>query len=215
MAFNPRRSVQSIKEDILAYIGEIFTQEGLKEEGSPIELQVRDNLPMIEEGKYVRRRATCEFCKEKHDSVTDHCELEVMGLDTRKPEVASKVLLQNVLDQMYWKRTLAFAVIIKNKHNPKWQLLRHLEDDEASSDEEGDSGRGVTLASCFNGYMNLDTLTGDNQYYCKNCKEHKDSSKKLEIYKVPKLMMIQLKRFTTKGSSQNSGKSGFFNLAYA
>jgi hypothetical protein len=28
----------------------------------------------------------------------EHCELEVMGLDTRKPEIASKVLLQNVMD---------------------------------------------------------------------------------------------------------------------
>lgn len=30
--------------------------------------------------------------------MTEHCELEVMGLDTRDSLVASKVTLQNILD---------------------------------------------------------------------------------------------------------------------
>ena len=51
--------------------------------------------------------------------MTEHCPLEVMGLDTSKELIASKVLLQNVLDQMYFKRTLALAVMIKSKVNPK------------------------------------------------------------------------------------------------
>ena len=113
---------------------------------------------------------------------------------------------------MYFKRTLALAIMIKSKVNPKLKQLRHLECDDNSDDEQQS---GVTLASCFSGYQNLDTLSGDNQYYCRKCKEHTDSTKKLEIYKVPKLMVIQLKRFAQKGNSGTSGKSGFFNLAYA
>jgi len=45
--------------------------------------------------------------------MVEHCPLEIMGLDTEKPEIASKVLLQNVLDQMYFKRPLALAVLIR------------------------------------------------------------------------------------------------------
>ncbi len=70
-----------------------------------------------------------------------------------------------------------------------------MEADNDDSDTESKSKEGVTLDSCFAGYQNLDTLSGDNQYYCRTCKEHTDSTKKLEIYRVPKLMMIQLKRF--------------------
>jgi len=62
-------------------------------------LQVSDNLPIISEGRYgARRKAICEFCKEKHEGLIEHCELEVMGIDTRNPQHANKVLLQNVID---------------------------------------------------------------------------------------------------------------------
>ena len=74
---------------------------------------------------------------------------------------------------------------------------------------------GVTLASCFNGYEKLETLSGNDQWYCRNCKEHRDITKKLEIYKVPKIMILQLKRFSSKVSNSNSGKSGYMSMAYA
>ena len=91
--------------------------------------------------------------------MTEHCPLEVMGLDTSKELIASKVLLQNVLDQMYFKRNLALAVMINSKANPRLKELRHMECDDNSDDEQQS---GVTLASCFSGYQNLDTLSGDN-----------------------------------------------------
>jgi hypothetical protein len=68
--------------------------------------------------------------------MTEHCELEVMGLDTNKPELASKVLLQNVMDQMYYKRNLALAVLIKSKSQPRLKQLRHREYDDGSDDED-------------------------------------------------------------------------------
>ena len=71
-------------------------------------------MPIISSGKYnARRSAPCDFCKEKHDVMIDHCELEIMGLDASKPEIACKILLENVLDQMIYKRHLALAVLIK------------------------------------------------------------------------------------------------------
>ena len=36
----------------------------------------------------------------------------------------------------------------------------------------------------------------------------------IELYKVPKVMILQLKRFTSKKSADTK-KSGLFNLAYA
>ena len=58
-------------------------------------------------------------------------------------------------------------------------------------------------------------LSGDDQWYCGKCKEHRDAYKKLDLYMTPKILMLQLKRFTSKKSASNSGRSGFFNLAYA
>jgi hypothetical protein len=63
------------------------------------DLQVRDNLPIVTEGRYgTCRKPTCDFCKEKHDVQIEHCDLEVMGLDTSNSIIASKVTLQNILD---------------------------------------------------------------------------------------------------------------------
>lgn len=73
----------------------------------------------------------------------------------------------------------------------------------------------VQLDSCFDAFQQEELLTGDDQWYCNKCKEHRDAFKKLDLYMTPKIFMIQLKRFTQKKSAGNSGKSGFFNLAYA
>ena len=82
-------------------------------------------------------------------------------------------------------------------------------------EDKDDLDTGVNLASCFNGYEKLETLSGNDQWYCRNCKEHRDITKKLEIYKVPKIMILQLKRFSSKASNSNSSKSEYMNMAYA
>lgn len=73
----------------------------------------------------------------------------------------------------------------------------------------------VSLDACFKQFSEEELLTGDDQWYCNKCKEHRDSFKKLDLYMTPKILMLQLKRFTSKKGANSSGKSGFFNLAYA
>lgn len=72
----------------------------------------------------------------------------------------------------------------------------------------------MSLYKCIKDFSQEETLSGDDQWYCRKCKEHRDIKKKLELYKVPKILMVQLKRFQSKKSA-NNGKTGFFNLAYA
>mmetsp|Transcript_31098 Transcript_31098/g.47492 ORF Transcript_31098/g.47492 Transcript_31098/m.47492 type:complete len:116 (-) Transcript_31098:412-759(-) len=79
-----------------------------------------------------------------------------------------------------------------------------------------DAGKkqGITLDSCFSAFSKEELLSGSDQWYCNKCQEHRDIHKKLELFKIPEILMIQIKRFTSKKSAK-SGKSGFFNLAYA
>ena len=84
---------------ILNYINQLFTDEVLNGEECPIELHLKDNLPTIQMGRFgARRPATCDFCKELHDSMQDFCELEVLGLDCTQEEIQKRVTLQNVID---------------------------------------------------------------------------------------------------------------------
>ena len=50
--------------------------------------------------------------------------------------------------------------------------------------------KGVTLASCFMGNERREVLGGSDQWYCRKCKEHRDITKKIELYKVPKVMIL-------------------------
>ena len=44
-----------------------------------------------------------------------------------------------------------------------------------------------------------ETLDKSNLWYCSTCKLHVQATKKLEIYQVPKILIIHLKRFKTTG----------------
>ena len=113
---------------------------------------------------------------------------------------------------MYHKRNLCFSIIFTSESSPK---VKDLKFGVASESEDEIAQNGVTLASCFNGYEKKETLSGNDQWYCRKCKEHRDINKKLELFKVPKIMILQLKRFSSKERSGSSGKSGYLNLAYA
>lgn len=195
VSFAKSTSFAQMREKVTQMLSDLFDEETLEGSDSPISLKIRDNLPTVQVGKYgARRSGTCDFCKEQHGSDQEFCSPEVYGLDCSKPEVASKVTLESFVDQMYWDRQLAFAVIIDGKHTSKWRNLKH-EVVDSDGEEAGEVSTGIDLKSCFEAYSGTDLLTGDNQYYCKKCKTHTDSNKKLEIYKVPKIMILQLKRF--------------------
>lgn len=105
-----------------------------------------------------------------------------------------------------------FAVVFKDVNHPQYLHFKskYVNFRESKEDDE-ETKADLNLDSCFMNYREEETLTGNDQWYCRTCKEHRDINKKLEIYKAPKVMILQLKRF----QSRKTGSSGFYNLAYA
>jgi ubiquitin C-terminal hydrolase len=62
-----------------------------------------------------------------------------------------------------------------------------------------------TLDDCYRNYKLREKLDGDNKYYCEKCKKKRIASKRTEINKWPKNIIINLKRFeqTMYGSRKN------------
>ena len=58
---------------------------------------------------------------------------------------------------------------------------------------------GVTLEDCLDEYNKAEILSKDDAWYCPRCKEHRRASKKLELWKVPDILVIHLKRFSAHG----------------
>jgi ubiquitin carboxyl-terminal hydrolase 4/11/15 len=55
---------------------------------------------------------------------------------------------------------------------------------------------GITLDECLTETSKSETLSEDNPWYCSNCKEQRRATKTLDIWTVPDILIIHLKRFS-------------------
>jgi len=53
----------------------------------------------------------------------------------------------------------------------------------------------ISLNDCLDLYLQKDKLTGENQWYCEKCKEHRDATKKIDLWILPPILIFHLKRF--------------------
>ena len=53
----------------------------------------------------------------------------------------------------------------------------------------------IDLYDCLNLFKSEEKLDGDNKWYCNKCKKHREVLKKMDIYKAPYYLIIQIKRF--------------------
>jgi hypothetical protein len=54
----------------------------------------------------------------------------------------------------------------------------------------------MTLEACLDEYTHEEHLSGQDAWYCSRCKKLQRASKKIDIWKLPEIMVIHLKRFS-------------------
>lgn len=54
----------------------------------------------------------------------------------------------------------------------------------------------VTLSDCINQFTTIENLGADDPWYCPRCKKHKEATKKFDLWSLPKVLIIHLKRFS-------------------
>ena len=64
------------------------------------------------------------------------------------------------------------------------------------------SKEGVTLDECLDEMEKEEILSEADAWFCPRCKEHRRASKKFELWAVPDILVIHLKRFTTNGRNK-------------
>lgn len=57
------------------------------------------------------------------------------------------------------------------------------------------SDRCRSVQDCLELFLHTEDLTGDNQWYCGKCKTHVDATKKIDLWILPPILIIHLKRF--------------------
>ena len=179
-------------------------------------LYIKDTCPELQTSSYSSKKANCEFCGNRHNIRDDICDVKSKHFkkDGNSFEAASKIKLEDLYDQLKYKRDLKFEVMINQDMNANTKALSINLKMAENQMEIRKNQSAIQIENCFKEYGVEELLTGTDQWYCGKCKEHRDIHKKLELYRVPKILMLQIKRFQSKKSA-NNGKSGFFNLAYA
>ena len=85
-----------------------------------IEVHVKENLPMIQTGKYSwdKTRAVCEFCGQKHTYKVDHCELKFDGVPANESvETSTNATIGQILEMITHERRLILAIVFKRVEN--------------------------------------------------------------------------------------------------
>ena len=83
------------------------------------------------------------------------------------------------------------------------RCLKHasLETMEKKASEKSDDA--ASLYDCLDTFRTPEQLGEDNAWYCRTCKEHVQAKKKLDLFNVPPVLVISLKRF-------KSSRGGYF-----
>ena len=67
--------------------------------------------------------------------------------------------------------------------------------EEKKEEEEDDESGKMTLEKCLKKFVKEEQLTEGDEWYCSKCKKHVLAKKKMELYYVPKILIICFKRF--------------------
>ena len=62
------------------------------------------------------------------------------------------------------------------------------------------SGADIKLQECLKEFKQSEVLDEENMWYCRNCKQHVQAIKTLELFRVPRVLIITLKRFKSSKS---------------
>lgn len=140
--------------------------------------------------------------------------MQVGKQSVNSDEAASQIRLKDVLEKMEHNRDLIIGVIFKENTGAQVKLLEpEFNTNQIKEMKQKEQTDMISLDSCFNAFSREEVLSGNDQWYCNKCKEQRDINKKLELYRLPKILIIQLKRFQSQKS--NSKSSNFMSLAYA
>jgi ubiquitin C-terminal hydrolase len=61
---------------------------------------------------------------------------------------------------------------------------------------------GGSISAAVKSFSSTETMDGDNKWYCSSCKTHVRAEKKIEVWKVPPMLIIHLKRFGGRGGAK-------------
>uniref|UniRef100_A0A8D3CT41 ubiquitinyl hydrolase 1 n=1 Tax=Scophthalmus maximus TaxID=52904 RepID=A0A8D3CT41_SCOMX len=132
------------------------------------------------------------------ESASGHaCQFYISLLDSNKKEQRLDEkedmlgdLPEDVTLELVWKNNerLKEYVLVSSKE-------LEYEEDPGSLSETARAGH-FTLEQCLNLFTKPEVLAPEEAWYCPKCQQHREASKQLLLWRLPNVLIIQLKRFS-------------------
>ncbi|KAM4562781.1 ubiquitin carboxyl-terminal hydrolase 19 isoform 1-T1 [Odontesthes bonariensis] len=148
--------------------------------------------------KQVRPEAAVTGYQQPSESASSHaCQFYIALLDSNNKEQrlderedALADLPEDATLELVWKNNerLKEYVLVSSKE-------LEYEEDPGSLSETVRAGH-FTLEQCLNLFTKPEVLAPEEAWYCPKCQQHREASKQLLLWRLPNVLIIQLKRFS-------------------
>ncbi|XP_038137311.1 ubiquitin carboxyl-terminal hydrolase 19 isoform X3 [Cyprinodon tularosa] len=172
-----------------------FSEPGSASSSCSLDLQAEKETSCE---KAVRPEAAVTGYQQPGDTLLGHASQFYIGmldsnnkeqrLDEKEDAVAE--LLDEATLELVWKNNerLKEYVLVSSKE-------LEYEDDPSSLSETARAGH-FTLEQCLNLFTKPEVLAPEEAWYCPKCQQHREASKQLLLWRLPNVLIIQLKRFS-------------------
>ena len=97
-----------------------------------------------------------------------------------------------------WDSEAAKALLIQDWANDQWGSYESLKDDSvAQSKDKSAAKRKLSIEDCLDEFTKKEQLGSDDLWYCPACKEFRQATKKFDLWKVPDILVVHLKRLSS------------------
>lgn len=132
--------------------------------------------------------------------------------------VITRVGIEKVQEGVLEYNDDKFSSVLRQFENPEKELVLHVEWKYIPSfieleyfrsfikfdpykaginNKTNDEKRFIDISDCLASSAEPEELDENNAWYCKNCGKHQNAKKVLELYKIPQVFIMHLKRFKT------------------
>lgn len=132
------------------------------------------------------------FNEETLDGVIP-CDDSIFVPPVERPNIYGKTSKKTIfmhIPAQHKKQLLDYNALTQFKEHP-------------SLSQKVSSGEGCSIYQCLESFTSMEKLSANDTWYCPTCKDHVQATKKFDIWKVPDVLVVHLKRFSFTSYSRD------------
>ena len=183
--YDENDTIQQFYLDLKKYYHKYYKEKDSNFSDDKIKLRIVNNLTAC-----TKTHDPCDYC---HTTECISCEFKF----------GQNMTMGELKKTQSKKRSFVMYLEIpkENFKNDDYNSIK-LYDNYLNDEEDFILNNELTLENCLNAFSRCEKLDESNEWYCPKCKEHRRGYKQLELFRLPRYLLLELKRFR--------GQSGFF-----